>query len=119
MWLGPDEYLLIAPEAELEALQQDLQLALSHVAHSLVDVSHRQTALIMEGPGAEKALNAGIPLDLSLSAFPVDAVVRTILEKAAVVLWRQAPECFRLEVWRSFAPYVQGLLELAWDDNEF
>ncbi len=38
---------------------------------------------------------------------------RTIFAKAEIVLWRTAPDAFRIEVWRSFAPYVLGLLDEA------
>lgn len=35
---------------------------------------------------------------------------RTLFAKAQVVLWRTALNTFHLEVWRSFARYVQLLL---------
>jgi sarcosine oxidase subunit gamma len=38
---------------------------------------------------------------------------RTVFGKAEIVLWRTAAETFRIEVWRSFAPYVLGCLEEA------
>lgn len=112
-WLGPDEWLLLAPESETSALWQSLTTALEGIACALVDISHRQTALLLEGPGAATMLNAGVPLDLSLKAFPVGMVARTILEKAEIVLFRSGEQAFRIEVWRSFAPYVLGLLQAA------
>jgi len=30
--------------------------------------------------------------------------------KAEIILWRKADDAFRIEVWRSFAPYVLGCL---------
>jgi heterotetrameric sarcosine oxidase gamma subunit len=38
---------------------------------------------------------------------------RTLLGKAAIVLWRTAADVFRIEVWRSFTPYVWACLEEA------
>jgi sarcosine oxidase, subunit gamma len=38
---------------------------------------------------------------------------RTMYDKAEIVLWRRAPDRFHLEVWRSFARYVEGLLRIA------
>jgi sarcosine oxidase subunit gamma len=38
---------------------------------------------------------------------------RTVFAKAEVVLWRTGADAFHVEVWRSFAPYVLGLLEEA------
>jgi sarcosine oxidase subunit gamma len=113
LWLGPDECLLLAPAAETAALYQALAAALDGIAGALVDISHRQTALLIEGAKAAAVLNAGVPLDLSLAAFPVGMVTRTIFEKAEIVLWRTGSEAFRVEVWRSFAPYVLALLQAA------
>jgi sarcosine oxidase subunit gamma len=75
-----------------------------------MEVSHRQTALELRGPQATLLLNAGCPLDLELSAFPVGMCTRTVLAKAEIVLWRLAAEHFHLEVWRSFAAYVSGVI---------
>ncbi len=108
LWLGPDEWLLIA--ADDEAAERALLPALEGLAHSLVDVSHRQIGLAVTGAQAATLLNAGCPLDLQLSAFPVGMCTRTMLSKAEVVLWRTAAEQFRLEVWRSFAAYVSEYL---------
>jgi len=114
LWLGPDEWLLLAPEEEAAAIGLALSQALAGVAHALVDVSHRQTGLVLEGPRASQLLNAGCPLDLDPAAFPVGMCTRTLLGKAEIILWRTAKHRFRLEVWRSFAPYlVQFLGEAA------
>ncbi|WP_181699820.1 sarcosine oxidase subunit gamma [Chthonobacter albigriseus] len=113
LWLGPDEWLVIAPEHEAESLGAALASALAGVPHALVDVSHRNVGLTVSGPKASYILNHGCPLDLSLAAFPVGMCTRTILAKAEVVLWRTAEDAFRLECWRSFGPYVADFLEEA------
>ncbi len=106
--LGPDEHLLLGPDAtEIAAV---LEPALHNLPHSLVDVSHRQTALEVSGPHAALLLNAGCPLDLDPGAFPAGMCTRTLLAKAEIVLWRTGNDTFHLEVWRSFAPYVSGFL---------
>jgi sarcosine oxidase, subunit gamma len=113
LWLGPDEWLLIAPAsaaAEPPAALAQLTAALAGLPHSLVDVSHRQCALAVSGPEAATLLAAGCPLDLHESAFPVGMCTRTMLAKAEVVLWRTAAQSFRLEVWRSFVDYVARFL---------
>ncbi|WP_460448643.1 sarcosine oxidase subunit gamma [Alsobacter sp. SYSU BS001988] len=117
LWLGPDEWLLIGPAEGAAAMGLALSERLAGVPHSLVEVSHRQTGLIVEGPGAALALNAAVPLDLSPGAFPVGMCARTIFEKAEIVLWRTDPERFHVEVWRSFAPYVYGLLDAVRREN--
>ena len=113
LWLGPDEWLLLAPADQTTSLAEQLSTALAGTACALVDVSHRQTALLMDSPDAAVLLNAGVPLDLSINAFPVGMVARTIYDKAEITLWRTGPQSFRIEVWRTFAPYVLALLQVA------
>lgn len=113
LWLGPDEWLLLAPTTDGPALAAALERAMDGRPHSLVDVSHRQVGIEISGPAATAALNAGCPLDLGEGAFPVGMCTRTVLAKAEIVLWRTAPETFRVEVWRSFADYVWSYLEEA------
>ena len=108
LWLGPDEQLLLG--AEGDDIAGALGAALRELPHSLVDVSHRQTALQVSGPGAAVLLSAGCPLDLDPSAFPVGMCTRTVLAKAEIVLWRTAEDIFHIEVWRSFAAYVSRFL---------
>jgi sarcosine oxidase subunit gamma len=117
LWLGPDEWLLIA-EDEPADLAAKLEAALASVFHALVDVSHRQVAIEISGPGAARLLAAGVPLDLDLDAFPVGMATRTLLLKAEITLWRRETERFWLDVSRSFAPYVAAVLKQAAEDQE-
>jgi sarcosine oxidase, subunit gamma len=117
LWLGPDEWLLIAADSPT-ALGADLEEALAPFPHALIDVSHRHGALEASGQGAARLLNAGVPLDLDLQAFPVGMVVRTLLTKAEIILWRRAPELFHLAFSRSFGPYVVAILTQAADDQD-
>jgi len=110
LWLGPDEWLVIAPEAEGAALATSLEAALAGIPHSLVDVSHRQGGCELRGPQATTLLSAGCPLDLDEGAFPIGMCTRTVLAKAEVVLWRSAAQTFRLEVARSFVAYVSQFI---------
>jgi sarcosine oxidase subunit gamma len=108
LWLGPDEQLLLAP-VNFD-IGSALESVLRELPHSLVEVSHRQTALEVSGPRATLLLNAGCPLDFDLKAFPVGMCTRTVLAKAEIVLWRTSQDVFHVEVWRSFADYVSGFL---------
>jgi sarcosine oxidase, subunit gamma len=110
LWLGPDEWLLIADGADATDIGGVLQSVLDGTAHSLVDVSHRQIGLIASGPAAARVLNAGCPLDLDLKAFPVGVATRTLFDKVEIVLWRRAEATFHVEIWRSFAPFLAGSL---------
>jgi len=112
LWLGPDEWLVI-DEAGKSPIEDCAKVK---ALHSAVDISHRNVALAVSGPGAEATLNAGCPQDLSLVAFPVGAASRTILGKVEIVLLRTAPDAFRVECWRSFSDYVFEFLGEAAND---
>lgn len=111
LWMGPDEYLLLGADAESEpAVEEALRRALTGMPHSLVNIGHRQFALELSGPHAAVILSGACPLDLHLDEFPIGMCTRTVLAKADIVLWRVRGDAFHLEVWRSFAGYVSGLL---------
>jgi sarcosine oxidase subunit gamma len=116
LWLGPDEYLLIdsgtaaAGPEPAAGIAAALESALADLPHALVDVSHRQFALEIRGAHAANILNGACPLDLDIAEFPVGMCTRTVLAKAEIVLWRIRDDAFHVEVWRSFAGYVTGVL---------
>jgi sarcosine oxidase subunit gamma len=102
LWLGPDEWLVI----DTAGNDPMADCARAKPLHSAVDISHRQTAILVSGAGAEDTLSAGCPRDLSLAAFPVGAAARTVLGKIEIVLLRTAGDAFRVECWRSFSCYA-------------
>lgn len=106
LWLGPDEWLVV----DMAGGDLVADLAKVKALHSAVDISHRNTAIIVSGQAAAEVINAGCPQDLSLEAFPVGAASRTIFGKAEIILWRTAPDSFRVECWRSFSDYVFAFL---------
>jgi sarcosine oxidase, subunit gamma len=122
LWMGPDEYLLLdfaggeprgsqpSAGASASTLFDALEAAMADVPHALVDISHRQFAFDMTGPHAATILSGACPLDLDLAQFPVGMCTRTVLAKADITLWRTRADAFHLEVWRSFAGYVTGVL---------
>jgi heterotetrameric sarcosine oxidase gamma subunit len=102
LWLGPDEFLLLAPEGTA-----------SHRLPGTVDVSHRDIGIGISGPRAQWVINAFCALDLHHLAFPIGMCTRTVFGKAEIMLWRTAAETFRIDVARSFAPYVWACLDEA------
>ena len=118
LWMGPDEYLLLdfsrsGPPGDPQLggpVFDALEGAMAAVPHALVDISHRQFACEVFGPHATTILSGACPLDLDLAEFPVGMCTRTVLAKADVALWRTRTDAFHLEVWRSFAGYVTGVL---------
>jgi heterotetrameric sarcosine oxidase gamma subunit len=104
LWLGPDEFLLIAPSEAMPTLD---------TASVTIDVAHRDAAMSVTGPCSAQVINAFCALDLHVSAFPVGMCTRTVFGKAEILLWRTAAEQFRIDVARSFSPYVWACLEEA------
>jgi sarcosine oxidase subunit alpha len=127
LWLGPDEWLIVAPETASDLVALATKAASGHAASvvpasvvsasvapaSVIDVSHRSRTLEITGSRAAWCLNAFCALDLDIAVFPVGMCTRTLLGKAEIVLWRIAPEVFHLDVVRSFVPYVWACLEAA------
>jgi sarcosine oxidase subunit gamma len=103
LWLGPDEWMLVGKAGT--GIGGRLS-GTEGVLYSAVDISHRNTAIIVEGHKAATVLNSGCPQDLSLEAFPSGACARTVLGKSEVILYRQGANKFRVECWRSFSDYI-------------
>lgn len=106
LWIGPDEWFILDETEDHSLNSTDLPDG----EFSVVDVSHRNVAITVSGPGAEQALNGGCPRDLSLEAFPVGACARTVIGKAEIILYRREESTFHVEVWRSFAKYTFNYL---------
>jgi sarcosine oxidase subunit gamma len=113
LWLGPDEWLILAPDAKGPAIGLAFANALAGLPHALVYVSHRQAGMSLSGVHAEATLNAGCPLDLDPQSFPVGMCTRTVLGKSQIVLWRVSEHEFRFEASRSFLSYIWRFLEEA------
>ncbi|WP_152048376.1 sarcosine oxidase subunit gamma [Aureimonas psammosilenae] len=105
--LGPDEWYLLAPANEVDAICKRFAVGLSG-PHSLVDVSHREIGIDVRGSDATLALSSFCVLDLD--AMPEGSATRTILDKAQAVLVKHSAHHYRIEVWQSFASHVWGLL---------
>ncbi|WP_415234139.1 sarcosine oxidase subunit gamma [Pseudorhodobacter sp.] len=109
--LGPDEWLLHAPEAEQAVIVAAFTTARAKTPHSLTVISDREVTIAITGPRAQEFLSVACPLDLS--RMTPGTAKRTLFDTAQVVLIRDAEDAFRIEVWRSFFPHVSELLEIA------
>lgn len=107
--LGPDEWLITAPEGEAAAIARAAAASYESAPHALADIGDRELSYRLAGPGAADVVAMGCPRDLRDIA-PGEAV-RTIFHGATAILWRDGPDDFRLDVWRSFAPHVRALIE--------
>jgi sarcosine oxidase subunit gamma len=109
--LGPDEWLIEAPAADAAGLAAALADAAARLPLSAVEVSDREITYRLEGPGVLDLLATGCPRDLA--RMPIGDGTRTVFDTAQVVLTREAEDRFHLTVWRSFAPHVRALLDIA------
>ena len=107
-WLGPDEWLIIDENGDPLA-----DLGNAEILHSAVDISHRNTAILVSGKGARATLESGCPQNLSDRVFPVGSATRTVMGKIEVVILRTGENDYRVECWRSFSDYAFGMLSEA------
>jgi len=107
-WLGPDEWLVIDETGDPLA-----DLGKAKVLHSAVDVSHRNTAILVSGKGARATLESGCPQNLGDTVFPIGAASRTVMGKIEVVIIRTGETDFRVECWRSFSTYAFDFLSVS------
>ncbi len=111
LWLGPDEWLVLAPDGAAPAIVQELTTALTGVLGSVVDLSANRTTLRLAGPQARDVLEKGCSVDLHPRAFSTGRCAQTLLARAEVVLWQVTAEPgYRILVRPSFADYVADWL---------
>jgi sarcosine oxidase, subunit gamma len=114
VWVAPDDWFVIAPQAQAATLEAQLRDALQGQHFAVTDVSSGYYKLSLAGSGARSMLAQGCPLDLHPSVFAAGQCAGSHFFKASVWLWplTDAPH-FELLVRRSFAAYVDALLNKA------
>lgn len=111
-WMSPDELLLCAPYAEIDAAYDAAAAAMGDRPHLLADVSDARQILSISGAGAREVLAKGMSIDLHPSAFGLGDFRRSALAHvaAAAALVGDAPDRFELFCHRSYAMYVHRWL---------
>jgi sarcosine oxidase subunit gamma len=101
LWMGPDEYLVLAEpgrQVELESALRDAG------ALAVVDVSAQRNVLRLTGEHARDVLAHGCSIDLDPSVSPPGTCVQTLLARTGIVLLVRE-EGFTILVRQSFANY--------------
>ncbi|MDQ6772617.1 MAG: sarcosine oxidase subunit gamma [Candidatus Dormibacteraeota bacterium] len=112
LWLGPDEWLVLAPDGDASRLQAELSSALGSEPGSVIDVSAQRAVLSLSGPNGREVLAKGCPIDLHPSVFGPGRCAQTLLAKARVVVLPVGPDEFWILVGASFSGYlVEWLLD--------
>lgn len=114
IWLGPDEWLVVAPDTPADALEA----AIRHARRddpwlSVTDVSHNATVFTLGGPAARMVLAKATPIDLHPRTFVANACAQTVLARTRALILLAGPEPPVFEVWvrNSFAQYTADWLE--------
>ena len=109
-WLGPDEWLLMVPSGEQDALASQLQTSLQAqqpaLHYAVTDTSSGLCTISISGQYARAVLAKGCPLDLHPRVFAVGQCAQTVLAKAGVLLCPRADDSLHIIVRRSFADYL-------------
>ncbi|MGB9035529.1 MAG: sarcosine oxidase subunit gamma family protein [Paeniglutamicibacter sp.] len=118
LWLGPDDFLVVAPEGS--ELLGPLVDALGDEPGQVVDLSANRTVIEVSGPSARAVLEKGCPADLHPRAFAAGTAITTVLGPVPVLLWKTEAETFRVLPRASFADYtarwlLDGMSEFASD----
>jgi sarcosine oxidase, subunit gamma len=112
LWLGPDEWLLVAPPGCERGLETTLRSAIGALFATVVDVSADRTVFELSGPRAPDVLAKGCSLDLHRRAFVTGQCAQTLLGQAQVIIEQVGDEpAYRLFVRPSLAPYLVAWLE--------
>jgi sarcosine oxidase subunit gamma len=112
--IGPDEWFLLAPLSEQDAIEPAFASVYSTTLNSLVDISHREVGIEVSGRDAVLALQSVIAFDVG--AMPAPGGCRTLMDKVQIILLREAEDRFRIEVWNSFSDHVWHLLHGIYDE---
>lgn len=106
LWLGPDEWLVVAPAGSEATLETRCRDALAG-AGSVVDVSANRTIVELRGQEARVVLETGCAIDLHPRAFHRGCCAQTLVARTAVILHQLTDEpLYRLFVRPSFAMYL-------------
>jgi sarcosine oxidase, subunit gamma len=104
LWLGPDEWLVVAEPDTGPAISRELEDALSRHHRSILDVSANRIVFeLIDGPDV---LSSGCGLDLHPSRWHRGMCAETLFGQAQVILHQRDERTTRVFVRPSFERYV-------------
>jgi sarcosine oxidase, subunit gamma len=110
LWLGPEEFLVVAPTEAHASLGGDLiqalREALADGEGQVVDLSANRTTFELTGPRARAVLEKGCSLDLHPRVLKAGTALSTEIGNIPVVLWKTGEESFRIFPRASFADFL-------------
>jgi sarcosine oxidase subunit gamma len=117
LWLGPNEWWVVAPEGKTEELLASLRQAFQGQHTAVTDVSESRTVITLTGRNARDLLVRGISLDLHPRVFAAGQCAQTSLSKTNILLHQtdDAPS-YDIYVLKSFADYLWQWMGLIAED---
>ena len=110
LWLGPDEWLVVADPGRAPELLETLGTAFGPSHRSVVDVSANRAVFDLHGPDRFDRLASGCPIDLHPRSWGPGRCAQTVFGTAPVLL-HERRDATRVFVRPSFAGYVLALLD--------
>jgi sarcosine oxidase subunit gamma len=112
LWLGPDEWLVLAPPGRERELAAALRRAIEPHDGAVTDVSAQRAALEMTGVHVREVLARGCSIDLHPRVSPMGSCVQTLLARTGVVIvvHDNSASDFLVLVTASFADYLASWL---------
>ena len=105
-WLGPDEWLVLAPAAETDSLCTDLDASVEGVPAAVNRQSGGQIAIELSGSDVRAVFAKGCTLDFHPKVFRPGMCAQSGLAKATVLIGCLDDDRFEVVVRRSFADYL-------------
>ena len=115
LWLGPDEWLFVAPDAASADLSARLARAVAGRCAAISDVSSSRAIIEIGGSAARALLETGCGLDLHPRAFAPGQCAQTLFARLPIILDQldDTPH-YRLLVRHSYARWlVDWLIDAA------
>jgi sarcosine oxidase subunit gamma len=113
-WLGPDEWLLIAPAGRVAATLDTIAAAAGDEHLLALDVSASRSCIQLSGADARYVLAKGTHEDVGHATFAGQRVVQSLLASVPIILQLHSDDTFRIFVRNSFASHLaQWLVDAA------
>jgi len=107
LWLGPDEWLVTAPDGTAPELLTRLARAIAGQPAAIIDLSSSRAVVEIAGRMARTLLEKGCGLDLHPRAFAPGHCAQTLVARVPIILDQlSAAPAYRLFVRRSAARWL-------------
>jgi len=111
LWLGPDEWLVVAQPDDTMTIVRELEEILAGAHHSVLDVGANR--IVYELRDGLEQLSSGCGLDLHPSCWTPGMCAQTVFGGAQVILHQRDERTTRVFVRLSFAGYFADLFATA------